>query len=426
MLFSWPRIIAAGVDVAGEISIVKELKKVDDNTIEFVTDRPDPIFPNYLVNIAIMSKVWCEAHNAARASAMSSTEENYATRNANGTGPFILRDRQPGVRTTLVKNPNWWGVKDHPIDIDEVVFNRIDNAATRVAGLMSGELDMVYNVPPQDIERIRKTPGMKIWQTPELRTIYLGMDQARDELLESNVKGKNPFKDIRVRQAFYGAIDEDAITSKVMRGFAHPTAVMVGPGVTGYDARLDKRYPYDPDAAKKLLVQAGYPDGFEVGFDCPNDRYVNDEGICQAVVAMLARIGVKVNLLAQTKSRYFNKINAPKFNTSFYLLGWTPGPLDSLNMLTNLAATRTEGLVFGLYNNGGFTSPPIDQLIRNIQVEFDNEKRNELIGQALTIIKENFFYLPLHQQMVVWASRDNVDLAQMANNDFPWRYVKMK
>src|SRR5260370_424620 len=201
---------------------------------------------------------------------------------------------------------------------------------------------MIYTVPPQDTDRIVKTAGMKIWQTPELRTIFLGMDQARDELLESSVKGKNPFKDKRVRQAFYQAIDEDAVGAKVMRGFAHPTALMVGPGVNGYDPALDKRYPYDPTTAKQLLADSGYPNGFEVGFDCPNDRYVNDEAICQAVVAMLARIGVKANLLAQTKAKYFTKINPPGFNTSFYLLGWTPTPLDALHMLTNLTQTRSK------------------------------------------------------------------------------------
>jgi peptide/nickel transport system substrate-binding protein len=267
---------------------------------------------------------------------------------------------------------------------------------------------------------------MKIWQTPELRTIFLGMDQSRDELLESNIKGKNPFKDKRVRRAFYQAIDEDAIKTKVMRGFAHETGLMVGRGVNGYDSALDKRFPYDPVAAKKLLAEAGYPNGFEVGFDCPNDRYVNDEAICQAVVAMLARISVKANLLAQTKAKYFGKINAPKFDTSFYLLGWTPGPLDALNMLSNLAATRNEGLTNGMYNNGGYTNPHLDELIKRIQVELDSEKRSELISRALSIVADDFVYVPLHQQMVVWASRSNVELAPMGTNDFQWRYVTLK
>jgi peptide/nickel transport system substrate-binding protein len=423
VIFSIQRARDAGADVTSQLAPVTEVKKVDDSTIDFITSGPVPILPNYLVSAAIMSKAWCEAHNTTSA-AVHEGLENYATRNANGTGPFILKDRQPTVRTTLVKNPNWWGLKDQPIDIDEVVFSRIENSATRIAALLSGELDMVYNVPPQDIERIRDTQGMKIWQTPELRTIFLGMDQSRDELLESNVKGKNPFKDIRVRQALYQAIDEDAIKAKVMRGFAHVTGLMVGPGVNGYDPALDKRFPYDPAAAKKLLAEAGYPSGFEVGFDCPNDRYVNDEAICQAVVAMLARIGVKADLLAQTKAKYFGKINAPKFETSFYLLGWTPGPLDALNMLQNLAATRTD--TDGIYNNGGYSNPHLDELVKKIQVELDGEKRNEMIGEALGIIKDNFVYIPLHQQMVVWASRGNVELAPMGNNDFQWRYVALK
>jgi peptide/nickel transport system substrate-binding protein len=425
VIFSIQRVRDAGSSVTVQLAAVKEVKKVDDSTIDFITDGPVPILPNYLVSAAIVSKVWCEAHNTASAAGHEGVE-TYATRYANGTGPFMLKDRQPTVRTTLVKNPNWWALRSQPIDIDEVVFSRIENAATRVAALLSGELDMVYNVPPQDIERIRDTPGMTIWQTPELRTIYLGMDMSRDELLESNIKGRNPFKDKRVRQAFYQAIDEDAIKTKVMRGFAKPTGIMVGPGVNGYDPALDKRFPYDPSAAKKLLAEAGYTDGFEVGFDCPNDRYVNDEAICQAVVTMLARIGVRAKLLAQTKAKYFGKINAPKFATSFFMLGWTPGPLDTLNMLANLTATRNEGLTYGMYNNGGYSNPSLDQLIKRIEVELDSEKRGELISQALSIVKDDFVYIPLHQQMVVWASRSNVELAPMGTNDFQWRYVAMK
>jgi len=256
--------------------------------------------------------------------------------------------------------------------------------------------------------------------------MFLGMDQRRDELLESNVKGKNPFKDKRVRQAFYQAIDEEAIKAKVMRGFARPTALMVGPGINGFDPTLDKRFAYDPVAAKKLLGEAGYPDGFEVGFDCPNDRYVNDEAICQAVVAMLAKIGVKANLPAQTKAKYFTKINAPGYQTSFYMLGWTPGPLDTLHMLSNLAQTRSADFRQGAWNEGGYSNPAVDELIGKISVELDSEKRNELISKALSMVKEDFAYIPLHQQIVVWASRANVELAQLGSNDFQLRYVKLK
>src|ERR1044071_9799744 len=233
VVFSYDRATHPGSNVASPLATVKEVKKIDDFTVDFVTDGPDPILPYNLPTIAIMSKAWCEAHNTTRAADLPRNEESYATRNANGTAPFTRRERQPGVKRALVRTREWWGWRDEPIDIDEVVFSRIENAATRVAALLSGELDMVYTVPPQDTDRIAKTQGMKIWKTPELRTTLLGMDQSRDELLESNVKGKNPFKDKRVRQAFYQAIDEEAIAAKVMRGFAHPTALMVGPGVNG-------------------------------------------------------------------------------------------------------------------------------------------------------------------------------------------------
>jgi peptide/nickel transport system substrate-binding protein len=245
-------------------------------------------------------------------------------------------------------------------------------------------------------------------------------------LLESNIKGKNPFKDKRVRQAFYQAIDMDAIKAKVMRGFARPSGLMVGPGVYGFDPSLDKRFPYDPAAAKQLLTEAGYPDGFQVGFDCPTDRYVNDSAICQAVVGMLAHIGIKANLLAQTKAKYFGKINGPNFDTSFFLLGWTPTPLDAVNMLSELCSTRSGDYREGVYNDGGYSNPPLDDLIKKIEVELDGEKRTELMSKALSIVKDDFAYIPLHQQIVVWASRDNVDLAILGNNDFELRYVKLK
>jgi peptide/nickel transport system substrate-binding protein len=255
VVFSFDRATHPGSNLSSPLATVKEVRKIDDYTVDLITDGPDPILPLNLPTIAIMSKKWCEAHNTTRAADMTKNEENYATRHENGTGPFILKDREPDVRTVLVRNPNWWGLKTEKIDIDEADFSRIANASTRVAALLSGDLDMIYTVPPQDIPRIVATPHMKIWQTPELRTIFLGFDQSRLELLESNIKGKNPFKDKRVRQAFYQAIDESAIAARIMNNYAHPTALMVGPGVNGYDPALDKRFPYDPDAARKLLAE---------------------------------------------------------------------------------------------------------------------------------------------------------------------------
>jgi peptide/nickel transport system substrate-binding protein len=424
VIFSYERVMGPGSNLSNGLATVRTARKIDAFTVELETELPDPILPEEITTWYIMSKAWCEKNNTTRSADMTKNEEGYATRNANGTGPFMLKDRQPDVKTVLVKNPSWWGKVEHNLDVAEL--NIIKNPLTRVAALLSGEIDMVYNTPPEAFEKIKSSSGLHLVTKPELRTIYLGMDQARDELLESNVKGKNPFKDRRVRQAFYQAIDETAIVSKVMRGDARATALLVGPGVNGFDESLNKRAPYDPVAARKLLAEAGYPSGFEVGMDCPNDRYVNDEQICQAVVAMLARIGVKVNLNAQTRAKFFAKVNEPRYETSFYLLGWTPATYDAHNALIALTNTRTREKNAGLFNNGGYSNAKVDELIGKIQVETDKATRNRLITEALQTVKDDFGYIPLHQQVVVWAARDNVDLVQGADNYFQLRFVKMK
>ncbi|MFM8679578.1 MAG: ABC transporter substrate-binding protein, partial [Alphaproteobacteria bacterium] len=318
----------------------------------------------------------------------------------------------------------WWDKAQH--NLTEVTFFRIGNDATRIAALLSGEVDFVYTVPPQDMPRLAATQGLKLVQGPELRTIYLGFDQDRAELQESSVKGKNPFKDRRVRQAFYQAIDMEAIRSRVMRGQANVSALMMGPGVNGWSEAQNRRTPFDVEASKRLLAEAGYPNGFEVGMDCPNDRYVNDEQICQAVTAMLARAGIKVNLNAQTRAKFFEKVNVPRFETSFYLLGWTPATYDAHNVFFNLVHCRDLPRSRGMFNNGGYCNPEIDKLTDAMASEVDPKKRTAIIEQANQLLKDDFGYIPLHQQTVVWAMKQNVEVAQYADNYFPLRLVNIK
>ena len=208
-----------------------------------------------------------------------------------------------------------------------------------------------------------------------------------------------------------------------MRDLSNPSALMVSPLLFSKSADFE-RYPYDPEAAKALLAEAGYADGFSIGMDCPNDRYVNDEAICQAVAAMLARIGVKVNLNAQPKAKYFAKILASGgYDTSFYLLGWTPGSFDSWNVLDNLMNCRDESGKGSPFNNGGFCDEKIDQLTDEILVEIDPEKRDAMIAEAFRISHENAYYLPLHQQSLAWGVSDKLDLVQRADNQFQFRFV---
>ncbi|WP_421992690.1 ABC transporter substrate-binding protein [Roseococcus sp.] len=421
VVFSIARARGPGSNIAAYFASVDQVTAPDDFTVVVTTKLPNPIFPEEITSFGIMSKAWLERNNAQRVADLTSREENFATRNAMGTGPFLLASREPDRRTVLTRNPNWWDTPVH--NLDRIEFNVIANDATRVAALLSGEVDMIYTVPPQDMPRIGSTAGLRVIQNAELRTIYLGMDQNRAELLKSDVRGRNPFQDVRVRRAMYQAIDIQAIRSRVMRGQSRPTGQIFGPGVNGFLEANDQRLPLDVDGAKRLLAEAGYPNGFGVTMDCPNDRYVNDEGICQAAVAMLARIGVRVTLAAQTRVRYFAEVNAPRFNTSFYLLGWTPNTYDAHNALFNLAGTR-DG-TRGMFNNGGFSHPQLDSLIDQIAVEANPARRQELITQTSNIIRDEALYIPLHQQQVVWAARTTVQLEQQADNGFPLRLVRV-
>ncbi len=307
-------------------------------------------------------------------------------------------------------------------NVDEVIFTKIGNDSTRVAALLSGEIDIMEPVPVQDVARVKSNPNLKIMQGPELRIIFLGMDQKRDELQFSSVKGKNPFKDVRVRKAFYQAIDIEGIKKTVMRDAAVPAALMIPPQVKGYAPDLGKRLPYDVEAAKKLMAEAGYPNGFELKMNCPNDRYVNDGEICQAVAANLSRIGVKINLEAETKGTYFPKIL--RRDTSFYLLGWTSSTVDAHNVLYPILSSPGEG-GRGQFNLGSYSNAKVDELTVQIASETDQAKRNAMIREAMKIHQDDVGHLPLHQQALNWASRKNIDMVQSPGNEMPWKYIKV-
>ncbi|WP_218578830.1 ABC transporter substrate-binding protein [Vineibacter terrae] len=430
VVFSLNRAAGGGSNMKSYFASVKTIRKVDDFRIEVDTAYPDPLLASKWAVVLIMSKAWAEKNNTAVAADATKNEENFATRNAMGTGPFMLKERKAGEKTVLVNNPNWWDTPKH--NLTEVIFTPIASPATRIAALRAGDIDMTYEVPPQDTESLKRDPKLKVLEGPELRVIFLGFDVERNELTESNVKGKNPFRDRRVREAFYRSIDVEAIKRTVMRGQSFPTALLVMPGVNGYIKDLDKRPPLlKPEEAKKLLTEAGYPNGFEVGMDCPNDRYVNDEKICQAVVAMLARIGVKVNLLAQTRNKFFAKIlrkadNSPG-DTAFFMLGWSPVvTYDVHNVIESLLQTPNKDAKKGLLNVGGYSNPALDALADKMAVETDKAKRDAMILEATKLYTDDYAVIPLHQQAVIWATRSNIELYQPADNRFPLRFVHVK
>lgn len=283
---------------------------------------------------------------------------------------------------------------------------------------------MIDPAPLQDVDRINASGNASVLQGPEVRTIYFGFDQKRDELLFSSVKGENPFKDTRVRRAVHQAIDVDAIHERIMRGASVPTSLIVAKELFPLADEFE-RPAYDPEAARALLAEAGYGDGFEVTLDCPNDRYVNDERICQSVVPMLARVGIKVNLNAEPKATYFGRIFASGgYHTSFYLLGWQTNGSGSLCVLQDLYRCRDDAGNGGGSNVGGYCNEEVDALIKQIAVEPDEATRNDLIRQAYEIAQnQETAYVPLHQQSLAWVVSNDVEVVQRADNDFRFYWV---
>jgi peptide/nickel transport system substrate-binding protein len=240
VIFSWKRTLTEGSDQKVRGSLIKSITKVDDHTIQVETPGPIPTLVRELVWLYIMDKEWAEANNAVEAESPkdANTSGKFASLNANGTGPFMVVERQPDVKSVFKRFTNYW--KDIKSNVDEVVFTPISQGATRVAALLSGELDLAYPIPVQDWDRLTQADGVSPLTGPEARTIFLGMDQDRDELLYSNIKGKNPFKDLRVRQAFAHALNLDAIKKKVMRDAATPSGLMVAPQINGHNSALNK------------------------------------------------------------------------------------------------------------------------------------------------------------------------------------------
>jgi peptide/nickel transport system substrate-binding protein len=422
VVFSVNRAREKTSQIAAYASALGEPKKVDDLTVEFNLTQFNPIFLDHLNTVFIMSKAWCEEHKATKPQDFGNKEEMFTARNANGTGPFMLVAREPDVKTVLKRNPRWWGKQEG--NVQDVVYTPIKSDATRLAALLSGEVDFILDPPPRDLERLRSSSGVKVIDGPENRIIFVGMDQARDELLYSSVKGKNPFKDVRVRKALYQAIDIETIKTKLMNGQAAPTGALVPTPIASFhDAEVEKRLPYDVEAARKLMKDAGYADGFEVTMDCPNNRYINDERICQTLASMWARLNVKVRVNAMPKTTYFPKTE--KMDTSLYLFGWGGSITDAETTFTPIYRNRGEKGV-GEYNRGNYKNDELDALAAASSKEADPAKRKALIKQVFLKHNEQVHHIPLHRQFIPWATRANVTVVHRPDNWLETQWVTVK
>lgn len=417
VLFSYQRASDEGSDTRSWFAPVSEVVVVDDYTIDIMTSAPNPIFPGSIANWMIMDSGWAAANNATLPDKEAG---NYATLNTNGTGAFRVTAREPGLRTVLEPFDGWWGEVEHNITSAELT--PIQNPATAVAALLSGDVDFINPVPIQDVARLQQDANVEVIQGIEARVIMLGFPHEADALkFSSDVTDTNPFADPRVRQAVAHAVNVPAILQTIMRGNAEEVAQLVSPAMQGFSEAQAARPAFDPDLARSLLADAGYPDGFSFGLKCPNDRYLNDEAVCQAVTGMLAQVGLRATLDAMPVQNYWPELRADNYD--MYLLGWSPGTFDAEHPIRFLASTPNEEKRLGSWNFGGYSNARVDELLPMIQSELDDTIRQGMLDEVAQILQDETAYVPLYVQPLVWGTRSNVALTQRPDNFFLLRWA---
>lgn len=417
VMFSYLRASNEAADVRSWFAPVSDVRIVDDFTIDFVTTAPNPLFPSSIANFMILDKGWAEANDAVLPARDSA---NFATMHVNGTGPFTLESRDPGIRTTLTPYADWWDVAEH--NITEAVFTPIGNSATGLAALLSGEIDFIQPIPLQDIAQVEGREGFKVLEGEETRVIMFGFGHEHDTLLySSDVTDANPFADPRVRLAAAHALDMASIDRVLFRGKIEPASQLVPAGISGFSEAHTDRPEYNPERAKELLAEAGYADGFSFGLKCPNDRYINDEALCRAAASMFAAVGLDAELSTGPVRDYWPQLREDDFD--MYLLGWSPGTFDMEHPIRFLLHSQDDERKLGSWNFGNYSNARVDELLPLIQQEIDPAARQSMIDEVVEITQDDVAYIPLYTQPLIWAAKDNIDLTQRADNFFMLRWV---
>lgn len=421
VVFSLNRAMTPDSDYKELLASVKEVRAAGPYTVEIETDGPNPIMPNNLTNMFIMDKDWAEANGAVKVQDYEGGEDTFAAKNANGTGPYKLISREPDVKTVLEAYDGYWGKGTFPLQVTAIEYTPIQNPATRVAALLSGEVDFIQDVPVQDLVRVQGTDGLDVRTAPQNRVIFFGLNAGDADLANDNVDGANPLADVRVRRAMSMAINRDAIKQVVMRGQSDPAGMIAPPFVNGWTAEMDGSSSTDLEGAKALMAEAGYGDGFTIQLDCPNDRYINDEAICQASVGMLAQIGITVNLDAKPKAQHFPLLS--NLETDFYMLGWGVPTYDSEYIFNFLVHGRTEK--YGSWNATRFTNDDLNAKIVSLAGNTDLDARNADIAAIWAAVQEEAIYIPLHHQVLNWGMKSNVGTAVEAEDSPKIKYFEM-
>ena len=397
-------------------------KKVDASTIDVLTSQPDAVLPGKLFLVGMMSKAWAEKNNVVKPQDYNARQETFAVRNANGTGPFMLERYEADVRTTLKVNPQWWGrgTAAGGGNLDEVHYQVIQSDATRLAALQSGQVDFVIDPPFQDLARLKADKALKVSAVDDIGTQYFALDQHSADLGGGDLKGRNPFKDLRVRKAVQLAIDTDLIVKQVLRGEGKVTGSFISPLVDGYLAEFEQRPKANAAAARALLKQAGYETGFAVQMDCVNVAW--RASVCQAAASMLEKVGIKASLVTSPSSVFFPKLS--QGTGTLVEFGWSATP-DAWTTLTSLVRSN-DGMTAGAFNAGRYSNLKLDALIDAIRIEPDLKQRRQMVHNALRIVHAELPLIPLYRRKHNWVMRPTVEAVQWPNDVLELRWVRIR
>jgi peptide/nickel transport system substrate-binding protein len=377
-------------------------RAVDNLTVDLITKGPYPLVLNLATYIFPMDREFYAGTDAGGRpkDAIVKSGSSFASSHAGGTGPFVVTGREQGVKLTLKRFADYWD-KASPGNVDEIVFTPIKEPATRVAALLAGDVDFIAPVPPTDLARVKADSCCTLITMPSTRVLTFELNQDRVAA----------FKDPRVRLAMNYAINREGIAEKILRGFATAAGELSPPSYAGYDPALVPRY--DLAKAKELMKEAGYESGFSVTMMAPNNRYVEDARIAEAVAAMLAKINIKVDLQTMPKAQYWQRFDERAGD--IMMIGWQSDTQDSANLYEFLAMTPDKATGYGQYNAGNYSNQEVDKLTLETQTMTDPKARAEVLKKIERILHEDAALIPLHWQHLSWAARKNVEIGAVVN-----------
>ncbi|QJB58529.1 ABC transporter substrate-binding protein [Pseudodesulfovibrio sp. zrk46] len=395
-------------DFKGLFTAFGDAVATDKYVVDLVTHEPYGLVMAMATYIFPMDKAFytgTDPKNDKPKDLILKTDYSFANYNESGTGPFVVTEREQGVKVTFTRFADYWDKATG--NVEEIILTPISEAPTRVAALLSGDVDFIMPVPPNDLERINTTEGLKL----------VTMSGSRIITFQLNQKRRPEFANAKVRQAMAYAYDNNGVVAKVMKGFATAAAQNSPKGYQGNNPALTPRF--DLEKAKALMVEAGYPDGFECTMIAPNNRYVNDEKISQAFVAMMSKIGIKVSLKTMPKAQYWDQFDAQA--ADIQMIGWHSDTEDSANFFEYLYMCPNKETGKGQYNSGNYCNEKVDEITMASNTETDVEKRKAMLQEVEQILFDDAAFIPLHWQNLSWASKKDMNTEDIVNvMNFPY------